>query len=370
MIKRIAYILLFLSAALTACKDKGTFVVEGQFKNAAAGSKVYLFGLQKDRAKPLDSTVFSENGEFKFSHGAPVVDFFRISSGNSEYMIVAKNGDHIKITADLADKNLAYDISGTMEADKLGELNKVRNTYIVKISEIQRQFDEAVTAQPDKRTAIMEQMRPTYTREIDSLNKAVLKFAQENTTSLAGFYAVNLLNPAEYEKELVDYADKIKTKFNDNAAVTQFLVRMAKLKSVQIGQPAPEFTIKSVDRKRIKLSDFKGKYVMLDFWASWCMPCRQENPNVVKAYNTYKDKNFTILGISLDKDAVAWKNAIAADNLTWTHASDLKDFDSPTATLYAIEAIPSSFIIDPTGKIVAKNLRGEELDAFLNETLR
>lgn len=370
MTKRIGYILLALCAAFTACKDKGTFVIEGQFKNAAAGSKVYLFGLQKDRAKPLDSTVFSENGDFKFSHSAPAVDFFRISSGNSEYMVIAKNGDHIKITADLADKNLAYSISGAMEADKLEELNKVKNQYMVKISEIQRQFDEAVVAQPEKRTAIMEQMRPAYTREIDGLNKAVLKFAEENTASLAGFYAVNLLNPAEYEKELVDYAESIKTKFNDNEAVNQFLVKMAELKSVQIGQPAPEFTIKDVDRKRIKLSDFKGKYVMLDFWASWCMPCRQENPNVVKAYNTYKDKNFTILGISLDKDAVAWKKAIAADNLTWTHGSDLKDFDSPTARLYAINAIPSSFIIDPTGKIVAKNLRGDALDAFLRETLR
>jgi peroxiredoxin len=369
MIKKTGYILL-LCVVFIACKDKGTFVVEGQFKNAAAGSKVYLFDLQKDRAKPLDSTVFSEKGDFKFVHSTPAVDFFRVSSGNSEYMIIAKNGDHIKITADLADKNLSYSISGAMEADKLEELNKVKNQYMVKISEIQRQFDEAVAAQPDNRTAIMEQMRPAYTREIDGLNKAVLKFAQENTASLAGFYAVNLLNPAEYEKELVDYADKIKTKFNDNTAVTQFLVKMAKLKSVQIGAPAPQFTINGVDGRQIKLSDFKGKYVMLDFWASWCMPCRQENPNVVKAYHTYKDKNFTILGISLDKDVTAWKNAIAADNLTWAHASDLNDFNSPTAMLYAIEAIPSSFIVDPTGTIVAKNLRGEELDAFLNETLR
>ncbi|WEK17575.1 MAG: TlpA disulfide reductase family protein [Candidatus Pedobacter colombiensis] len=369
MMKRISYILL-LCVVFAACKDKANFVIEGQFKNATPGSKVYLFGLQKDHALPLDSTVFSEKGEFKFTHSTPAVDFFRISSGNSEYMIIAKNGDHIKINADLADKTLAYNISGAMEADKLEELNKVKNQYMVKISEIQKKFDEAVVAQPDKRDVIMEQLRPAYTQEVDGLNKAVLKFAQDNTSSLASFYAVNLLNPGEYEKELVDYSDKIKNNFNNNPAVTEFLVRMSKLKTVQIGQPAPEFTINGIDGKPIKLSDFKGKYVMLDFWASWCTPCRQENPNVVKAYNTYKDKNFTILGISLDKDATAWKSAVAADKLTWAQASDLKDFESPTAMLYAIEAIPSSYIIDPSGKIIAKNLRGEELDAFLSKTLR
>jgi peroxiredoxin len=369
MMKRIGYVVM-LCIAFVACKDKSNFVVEGTFKNASPGSKVYLFGLHKDQVKPLDSTVFSEKGEFKFTHHAPAVDFFRISSGHSEYMIIAQNGDQIKIEADLADKNLNYSISGAAEADKLEELNKVKNQYIVKIGEIQSKFEEVVTAQPDKREMIMEQMKPAYTQEINGLNAAVLKFAQSNTSSLAGFYAVNLLNPSEYEKELVDYADQIKSSFNENAAVTEFLIRMAKLKSVQVGQPAPEFTINSVEGQPIKLSDFKGKYVMLDFWASWCMPCRQENPNVVKAYNTYKDKNFTILGISLDKDAVAWKNAIAADHLTWAHASDLKDFESPTAVLYSIDAIPTSFIVDPEGKIVAKNLRGAQLDAFLNQTLR
>ncbi len=127
--------------------------------------------------------------------------------------------------------------------------------------------------------------------------------------------------------------------------------------------------MESMDGKPISLADFKGKYVLLDFWASWCMPCRNENPNIVKAYNTYKDKNFTILGISLDKDPKAWAQAIAADKLTWSHASELKDFEGPTVRLYQIEAIPSSFLIDPTGKIVAKNLRGEELAAFLEKTL-
>ncbi len=358
-----------LCIAFVACKDSSKFEINGEFKNATPKSKVYLHGLQKDNAVALDSTVFSDKGEFKFTHSTPDVDFFRISADNHEYMIIAKNGDVIKINADLSDKNLGYHISGAREADKLQELNTTKNGYISRINEIQAKFEETVASQPDKRDMIMEQVRPQYNAEIQALNAAILKFADANSESLAGFYAINLLNPAEYEKEVVAYSDKIKTSFNNNAAVTEFLKKMAGLKAVQVGQPAPEFSINGLDGTPIKLSDFKGKYVLIDFWASWCMPCRQENPNLVKAYNQFKNKNFTVLGISLDKDVAAWKKAIADDHLAWNHASELNDFEGATVRLYQVEAIPSSFLVDPNGKIIAKGLRGEELDAFLNKTL-
>lgn len=362
--------LLLATVAFSACKDKSKFEIGGKFEHAKPQSKVYLYGLDKNVEVALDSTVLSDKGDFKFSNSTPDVDFFKIKIDNSEYMLIAKNGDDIKIEADLDDKTLTYKISGAAEADKLEELNKTKNEYIAKIAAIQAQFEKNVESQPNNRQAIVNQMNPIIQKANEDQINYIMKFAMENSNSLAGFYAINSLSPSDYEQQMLAYADKIKSNFNQNKSVTAFLVRMAKLRSVQIGQPAPDFTMNTMDGKTVKLSDLRGKYVLLDFWASWCMPCREENPNVVKAYHKYKDRNFTILGISLDKDPVAWKQAVIADGLSWTHASELKDFESPTVRMYQIESIPASFILDPQGKIIAKNLRGADLDSFLNKTLR
>jgi thiol-disulfide isomerase/thioredoxin len=135
---------------------------------------------------------------------------------------------------------------------------------------------------------------------------------------------------------------------------------------------APDFTQTDPDGKPVKLSDFRGKYLLLDFWASWCGPCRAENPNVVKAYNQYKDKNFTILSVSLDKEDAreAWLAAIKKDGMPWNHVSDLKYWKNEASVLYTIQAIPDNFLLSPEGKIIARGLRGEALAAKLAELLK
>ena len=368
--KKVLIMLTMVSIAFAACKDKSKFVISGKFENATPKSQVYLYALDNANEKVLDSTVLSDKGEFQFSNSTPEVDFFKIKIDKKEYILIAKNGDAIKLEADITDKSLAYKLSGAAEADKLEELNKTKNEFLAKQAALEEQFEQTVASQPQNRDAIINQMKPELIKVNDSLINYILKFAMDNTSSLSSFYAINSLNPADYESEMIAYADKIKNNFNQNTAVTNFLVRMSKLKSVQVGQIAPDFTMNTIDSKSVKLSGLRGKYVMLDFWASWCQPCRLENPNVVKMYHQYKDKNFTILSVSLDKDAVAWKQAVIADGLTWTHASELQDFESPTVRMYQVEAIPASFILDPSGKIIAKNLRGEDLDVFLGKTLR
>lgn len=136
------------------------------------------------------------------------------------------------------------------------------------------------------------------------------------------------------------------------------------------GPEAPDFTLTTPEGKTVKLSDFRGKYVMLDFWASWCPPCRAANPNLVRVYEHFKDKNFTILGISLDKSKDSWMQAIAADKLNWTHVSELKGWRGKVSNLYQVNAIPASFIIDPSGKIIAQGLESEHLADFLEKVLQ
>jgi peroxiredoxin len=138
----------------------------------------------------------------------------------------------------------------------------------------------------------------------------------------------------------------------------------------QIGSALPDFTQNDVNGKPFTLSSLKGKYVLVDFWASWCGPCRAENPNIVKAFNKFKSKKFTVLGVSLDQDKPKWLEAIKKDGLAWSHVSDLKYWNNAVAAQFGIQSIPASFLIDPAGKIIARDLRGADLDKFLETTLK
>lgn len=185
----------------------------------------------------------------------------------------------------------------------------------------------------------------------------VINFLQNN----------NVMDRDRYLHVYIDAAKKAKDAWPELAQTKEFVGSVEKMKVTAVGQPAPEIALPDTTGQVVKLSSMKGKYVLVDFWAKWCGPCRQENPNVVRAFHKYKDKGFTVFGVSLDRSKEDWIRAIHEDQLAWTHVSDLKYWQSEAAKTYNITGIPFSLLLDPNGVIIAKNLRGPALDKKLAE---
>ena len=367
------FALALLATSFVSCKNSKEFVINGEFENAGNTQKVYLYVADSlGQMIPIDSTVLNEDKQFVLKGKAEQPEFYQVYAGNRSYMLIAENGDDVKLKADLANQSGSYHLEGSDEADKVTAYNKLTADLSAQTGALAEKYSSMITSNPDAKDSIINEFNKQSREIYKPFLKKSYDFIQENKNSLTAFFAANVMYGTDaiaYENELIAYAKEAKDNFPDNKAVQAFASQMEALEKVAIGKTAPEISAMTPEGKNIKLSDFKGKYVLLDFWASWCGPCRQENPNIVKAYQQFKDKNFTVFGFSLDDNQERWVKAIKDDNLTWNHASELKQWDAPTARLYNINAIPASFIIDPSGKIVAKNLRGEELFDFLQKTL-
>lgn len=246
----------------------------------------------------------------------------------------------------------------TFQAD-LKPLNDQEDTLFQQYQTARMKNDTAAVAAIEKKANDLNDQREAASKT----------FINQHPKS---YVSINLLRSLVYSTEYADLNKMftgLDTSLQHSTSGVKIAEQLETMKATAIGQQAIDFTANDVNGNPVSLSSFKGKYVLVDFWASWCGPCRAENPNVVKAYNKYKDKNFTILGVSLDEDGAKWKEAIAHDKLNWTQVSDLKGWKSEPAGKYGVKAIPANFLIDQDGKIIGHNLRGDKLEEKLAEVL-
>ncbi len=368
---------LTLGAFAFTCSTAQKVTITGTMHFSEPVQMVYLSFRAGDE-RVTDSTKL-KNGQFHFTEKiaeptlatlmarfVPVADEQRPHVERMQmFMEPGTMNIAIKDSMDLAK------VTGSKSQKALESLNKLEKPYNEKEEALSKQYRQYYLA---KDTAAMKNLEEEFDNLSKEANEKVYHhYLSQNPNSPIALYVLE-----QYAGYDID-AQKVEPLFQKLPSATRnlpsgiaFKKRIETAKKTGIGAYAMNFTQNDTLAKPVSLSDFKGKYVLLDFWASWCGPCRAENPNVVKAFNNYKDKNFTVLSVSLDQPGKkqSWLDAIHKDGLTWTHVSDLKFWDNAVAKEYGIRAIPQNLLLDPTGKIIAKNVRGEELEKTLEEVIK
>ena len=310
---------------------------------------------------------------------AKLILTIRNADGWKEYTAESSNGNFL-IDGEIKEPAFAFLVMKyKTEADKPPLLTNVNQLFIEKgetVLNASGSLNSSVIKGGECQKEL-EALRASVARfEADQLterSQAVQDFVHSHPDSFVSLYALQDLsqdNSFTLDAELaLPLFNGLSTKIRESVTGKELIKEIALAKQTAIGSIAPNFTQQDTLARNVSLNDFKGKYVLIDFWASWCKPCRVENPNLVKAYQAFKDRNFTILSVSLDNNKNNWLNAIHKDKLTWTHISDLKFWKNEVAILYGVKTVPQNFMIDPSGMIIAKNITTSKLIEWLNERL-
>ncbi|GAB3918883.1 TlpA disulfide reductase family protein [Mucilaginibacter boryungensis] len=352
---------------------QSAYTIKGKAGSIGAPAKVYLsYVVDK---KPVVDSANIVNGNFAFA-GA-VKDLtpasLTLDYKGAGYMnlnrkvkqdVISIYLEQGTISLNSPDSLAKSTVTGTRTNLENAEYKAYMKPATDKMTMLMAEYN-ATPAETKKTKEFDDAFMPRYNavqKEQSELTKSYIKSHPDSYLSLVNLNSVGGAYP-EYA-EMAPWFNALSERVRNTTTGKTYAGRLEKWKLVALGQMAPEFSQADTSGKMVSLSSFKGKYLLIDFWASWCGPCRAENPNVVKAYNKYKDKNFTILGVSLDQpgDKAKWLAAIHKDGLTWTHVSDLQYWNNAASTAYGVQAIPQNYLLDPTGKIIGKNLRGKDLE--------
>ncbi len=372
--KRMFFIPVALLLFLVGCGESGTNV-SGNLLNAE-GELVRLERLSSTKGSPVDSCEIDTDGNFKLEVGADIEPgFYRLSLDPKNFVILLlENGEQAEVSGNALDFYQSYKIEGSEGSKTLRSMDLVLRSDFNRSDSLKKVFQAHQAAGHPRLDSIATAIDADFQKMKAENRDFIIKLIEANPNSLVSLSAVQSLNPDVDFEVFQKVADNLNAAMPESEYLKQFRVQLTDIKArsqaaarTGVGINAPEIAVTTPEGNAIKLSDFRGKVTMIDFWASWCKPCRMENPNVVRVYNRFKDQGFEIFGVSLDQSKEQWIAAIAQDGLTWKHGSELKFWQSSFVPAYNLDGIPMTYLLDENGVIIAKGLRGEQLEQKLEE---
>ena len=378
-------VLSIVLAGLYACtnsnsKNNSGFEIKGSLSNSKSET-IYLEKLSQKEPAVVDSAMINEKGEFELNNYSPSVGFYRLRLTNSNFaMLVLDSAQKLVISGDARDLGNTFKAEGSPDTKLFLEFQELAKNQKVRTDSLETVFNNALVIQKLdslRADSLSKVLQKPYEHMVAVYSDVVAKKIKENANSFASIMAIQQIKPELY-LDVYQALDKgLTEKYPNNEDIKAFhgMVQQTEMmvirtQAIKIGAEAPELILPMPNDKELSLSSLRGKIVLIDFWASWCGPCRKEMPNVKRCYEKYKNKGFEILGVSLDKDRADWLEAISKDGLTWPQVSDLKFWQSEAVQTYAVQSIPYTVLIDKAGKIIATDLRGAELDKKLAEVLK